>query len=57
MIVCARACVALCAVGYGDTAFNGAEYATPTIDGMAKGGIVLNQSYVMQVRILEYTVG
>ena len=36
-------------LGYGDVGYAGAEYATPTIDALAHGGIRLNQSYVMQL--------
>ena len=31
-------------LGYGDTGHMGAEFATPAIDGLALGGIILNQA-------------
>ena len=36
-------------LGCGDTGHKGAEYPTANIDGLATKGIVLNQSYVMQL--------
>jgi arylsulfatase B len=36
-------------LGYGDTGHMGAEFLTPAIDGLAMGGIRLNQSYVVQL--------
>ena len=36
-------------LGFGDVGYAGAEFATPTIDGLARGGIRLNQSYVTQL--------
>ena len=36
-------------LGYGDTSHRGAEYPTAAIDALATSGIVLNQSYVMQL--------
>jgi arylsulfatase B len=36
-------------LGYGDTHHRGAEYPTAHIDELATGGIILNQSYVMQL--------
>lgn len=36
-------------LGYGDTGHRGAEYPTKAIDELATGGIILNQSYVLQL--------
>jgi arylsulfatase A-like enzyme len=36
-------------LGYGDTGHRGAEFPTATIDELATGGVILNQSYVMQL--------
>ena len=36
-------------LGYGDTGYMGAEYATPHIDQLALGGVRLNQSYVHMI--------
>ena len=37
-------------LGYGDTGHMGAEYPTPAIDGLALGGVRLNQSCELTFR-------
>ena len=41
-------------LGYGDTGHRGAEYPTTAIDQLATGGIILNQSYVLQLCVLVW---
>ena len=42
-------------LGYGDMGHRGAEYPTKVIDELATGGIILNQSYVLQL-LLAFSV-